>query len=151
MTPTLSMKIHGEVMKQSAHKAKQRSQAVKKAWRTRKRNEKASPTQIKILKALTESEDTVRLSAGYNDTLGLWGVNFYGRFYQHGRIRLTVTTFSVLKRRKWIEKDGGERLDGGTMGTLPNGKQGIISRSYHVLYKITDKGRKILKQAEGKQ
>lgn len=147
-TPTLSMRIAGQRLREDAMKQR-RSEAAKKAWRTRRRRAKPTPHMRKVLEFLASSPGAC-LSEHYT---GKWlyhaGMNQINPNGTHGgisgrRLRVTVTTLRSLKSRKWLEYVR-RRDSGGIMGDLPDGTRGIVEPTFDLDYRISDKGRKALR------
>jgi hypothetical protein len=115
-----------------------RSEAAKKAWRTRRA--KPSPAQGKVLKFL-EGHPVAKIS------VSRWGkgcISHVGfRYSGYGYPRINRTVWRAILKRKWIAKESSQTT-GGLMGTLPDGTQGIVEPSYDDHYVITEKGRKAL-------
>lgn len=143
-TPTLSMQIHGQMLREEGLK-RRRSEAAKKAWKTRRRMATPTPLMARVLDHLIAKPDA-RVYAHGQRSYGICGVSMtltYGA-REH---RLTLNTLRAMLKRKWLEIER-EVPTGGTMGTLPDGSHGIVDPSFSRYYAVTDKGRKaILKKS----
>lgn len=119
---------------ETAHKA------AKKAWQTRRKREKASPTQAALLKAMTEG---VRLE----QRISLYGQRVYlvGGTGPFRRGKVSFSTFYVLLSRRWIYK-ASESDAGTTTRHHPDGRIEKFEDKLRV-WAISDKGRKVLEKA----
>ncbi len=139
--PTLSMRLAAKA-NLAKGKKRRRSEAAKKAWRTRRRQAKPSKTMLAILEWLIERDE----NRVYEHRVGKW-LYFAGRRGRyHGCHRFTIATMRALKRRGWLKLDC--RSDtGGILGMLPDGSHGIVEPSYDLLYRISDKGQAAIDKA----
>jgi len=138
------MQIHGETGRAKAL-ARSRSEAAKKAWRTRRRLAKPSPQMGKVLAYLAKHGEA-RLALGYitYDRRPCYCYCSLNGPYDSGRPRhLSYTTFRALEKRGWVEFD--KRKDtGGSHRYDIAGNKGEFEPSYDLIYRLTDKGRKAL-------
>lgn len=139
-TPTLSMQIFGQMQQEEGIK-RRRSEAAKKAWRTRRRRARPTPAMRRILEHLTKKPNA-RIYGHGNKSLGLCGVRLTETYYSREG-RMSQLTLRGLMERRWIEVESESRT-GGTMGTMPDGSHGIVDPSFSRYYRITEKGRKAM-------
>ena len=132
--------------------ARRRHEAALKAWKTRRRRARISPTMRKVLEFLN-GDSRNRLAVHFTGKVAYWmkltvrqpnGSEAGLPSHLHGRRgRVRVTTFRALERRGWVEAD--RRWEwGGVMGTLSDGTQGVVERIYDFDYRLSDKGRQAL-------
>ena len=143
--PTLSNQIAGQMRRAEGLK-RIRHEAAKKAWRTRRRLAKPSQAMRKILQYLASHRDA-RIGVHYMGRC-VYSVSCSGITYTCGYPprRTNRRTFRAMEKRGWFVFD--RRVDnGGMMGTLPDGSQGIVERSFTLHYSISDKGRRVLEAA----
>lgn len=150
-TPTLCNQIAG-AMKREEGVRRVRSEAAKKAWRTRRRRAKLSPTMSRILTYLT-SKTGARISVHYsgrsvyyvslthvNDDGSQGPTGLYGR--EH---RITRASHRAIEKRGWLEfvrrRESGHSCQWGPDGW------GEKIPSYDLDYRISDKGRATLAKA----
>ena len=122
--------------------AAKRTEAAKKAWRTRRRLAKPTPAMRRVLQFLVDYRD-VRVAELHH---GAWCYSVWYAGIHSSPIHPPPITLSIqraLKRRRWLERVGRHDT-GGTMGTLPDGTDGIVEPSFNIEYRITDKARAIL-------
>lgn len=138
-TPTVSMQIFGEGLRKDTKK-RIRSQATKKAWKTRRRLEKLSPTMQLILEYLASSS-SARIRSMYARSTVL-GYFYYGTKLEGAgsispfcarRNSISIVTVAALEKRQWIKITAPYAGD----------KEGCND----VFYTITDKGRKALERS----
>jgi hypothetical protein len=132
------MRIHGQRLREEALK-RRRQEAAKKAWKTRRRLAKVSPTMRGIMKYLVSHGGTT-ISLHYHGS-SVYYISLHGYAYGDGRPkRITRTTFRAMEKRGWLEYVK-RTSSGGTMGALPNGEQGIVVESFDLHYQLSEKGR----------
>lgn len=142
-TPTLSMQIHGEMGRAKAL-ARSRSEAAKKAWRTRRRLAKPSPRMLVVLAYLAKHAEA-RLALGYityNRRPCYCYSSLNGPYDPSLPRHLSYTTFRALEKRGWLVFD--KRKETGGSHRWEGGMKGEFEPSYDLLYMISDKGRKVL-------
>ena len=145
--PTISNKIAAEYNRKEAT-ARRRSEAAKKAWRTRRRRAKLSLAMRKTLESLMR--DGARISLGY--TGGLWchvgikGVNADGSQFVIYGPKPTKSTFRALEKRGMVELER-RRNTGGTTTYYNDGAK-EHRESFDLDYQITEKGRKALNESK---
>lgn len=83
------------------------------------------------------SHDDARICLHYHGST-LYYVSLHGMRGERPK-RVTRTTFRAMEKRGWLEYVT-RRDNGGTMGKLPNGRQGIVVHSFNLYYQLSAKG-----------
>lgn len=133
----------------------QRSEAAKKAWRTRRRLAKPTPTMLTLLRFLAARPEN-RVCWHYVGRMaycvGVAAVNDDGSesstWGAYPPRRLTRSTVRAMEKRGWLTFTR-RRDHGGTMGTFSDGTRGIVEPAYSLDYAISDKGRAAVAKANG--
>lgn len=150
-TPTLSMRIFGQMEREKGLK-RVRSEAAKKARKTRRRLARPSPAMRKILAFLASRPDA-RLALHYNGSfvyyVSVCCINWDGSHtycpYESPR-RVTVATFRAIKKRGWLEYDR-RRESGSLVTTREDGAREVVP-IFDLDYRISDKGRKAVQKGD---
>lgn len=142
-TPTLSSRIHGEINRAAAKK-RMRSEAAKKAWRTRRRLARPTKVMRKWLEWLAARPANVIVQRredcyGSMFSFGVYPETNPPSLYSP---QFTRGTFWALQKRGWIERFA--RTKEQHVGTRWEGGKETKLYGYRAYWRITDKGRKAL-------
>ena len=136
-TPTLSNRLWGEMRRQEGLK-RTRHEAAKKAWQTRRRLAKPTLAMTSVLTYLV-AHDEARICLGYAGVSRVAYTAMLGPFL--AKPKPTKAVFRAMEKRGWLEYVSRQNT-GGLMGTLPNGKQGIVAVHFELQYRLSEKGKK---------
>lgn len=140
MTPTLSNQIAGQIRREEGLR-RVRSEAARKAWRTRRRLTKPTRAMMLVLTHLAQKPDA-RICIRYLGRLRC-GMSFHGPYtVDYKTRRVTYSTFRAMEKRGWLVFDS-RRDSGGITGTMPDGSRGIVEPSYSLDYTLSEKGCKV--------
>lgn len=135
-TPTPSMRLFGQIGREAQRK-RIRHEAAKKAWRTRRRLAKPTPTMRTIMEGLIAS-DARRIYLHY------CGTTHYGTGITNWTYgpRLSYSTFRAMEKRDWVKLD--RRVECGETISYESGQE-LREPNFDLLYRLSDKGIKALK------
>lgn len=146
-TPTLSMQMFGQ-SQWEIYRKRQRSEAAKKAWKTRRRLARPTPTMRKWLEWLARRPENVIVQRRED----YWGSSFSFGAYPETSVpsyspQFTRTTFYPLQKRGWIE--AFHRTKECLVGkTLSENGEWQERYGFRVYWRITNKGKAVLAKAK---